>query len=77
MGALYWRLAIDERDGCFEDLVFVVKFLYSEYDILIIGRSDPANSLLRDNPCSDEKSWHLLREIDPLRPISECCVQNG
>ena len=53
MGALYWLLTIDERDGCFEDLVFVVKCLYNEYDILIIGRSDPANSLFRDNPCSD------------------------
>ena len=77
MGALYWRLTIDERDGCFEDLVFVVKCLYSEYDLWIIGRIDPANSLLRDNPCSDERSWHLLREIDPLRPIFERCVQNG
>ena len=56
MGALYWRLTIDERDGCFEDLVFVIKCLYSEYDLWIIGRSDPANSLLRDNPCSDERS---------------------
>ena len=53
MGALYWRLTIDERDGCFEDLVFVVKCHYIEYDILINGRSDPFNSLLRDNPCSD------------------------
>ena len=77
MGALYWCLSIDERDGCFEHLVFVVKCLYSEYDLLIIGRIGPANSLLRDNPCSDERSWHLLREIDPLRPIYECCVQNG
>ena len=55
MGALYWCLTIDERDGCFEDLVFVIKCLYSEYDVWIIGRSDPANSLLRDNPCSDER----------------------
>ena len=53
MGALYWRLTIDKRDGCFEDLVFFVKCLYSEYDLWIIGRSDPTNSLLRDNPCSD------------------------
>ena len=77
MGVLYWHLTIDERDSCFEDIVFVVKCLYIEYDLLIIGRSDPTNSLLRDNPCSDERSWHLLREIDPLRPIYECCVQNG
>ena len=77
MGALYWRLTIDERDGCFADLVFVVRCLYSEYDIFIICRSDPTNSLLRDNPYSNERSWHLLREIDPLIPISECCVQNG
>ena len=77
MGALYWRLTIDERDGFFEDLGFAVKFLYSEYDLWIIGRSDPANSILIDNPCSDERSLHLLREIDPLRPISEFCVQNG
>ena len=77
MGALYWRLTMDERDGCFEDIVFVVECLYNEYDLFIIGRSDPANSILRDNPCSDERSWNLSKEINPLRTIYECCVQNG